>query len=85
MQRNIKTLTTELIELPKKERLEIVRFLLFPDTPSLDSDGIESVWEKEISDRVRAVDEGTAIGIDYDTAMKKLEKRFASIAEKMFG
>jgi hypothetical protein len=77
MQRNIKTLTTELIELPKKERLEIVRFLLFPDTPSLDSDGIESVWEKEISDRVRAVDEGTAIGIDYDTAMKKLEKRFA--------
>jgi len=32
---------------------------------------IDSAWEKEITDRVRAVDEGTAIGIDYDKAMQK--------------
>ena len=32
--------------------------------------------EKEITARVRAVDEGTAIVIDYDKAMQKLEKRF---------
>jgi len=78
MQRNIEDLATELIRLPKRERLEIVRFLLFLDNRGLDSDDIDSVWEKEITDRVRAVDEGTAIGIDYDKAMQKIEKRFPS-------
>ena len=78
MKRNIEDLTTELIRLPKRERLEIVRFLLFLDNRSLDSDNINSAWEKEITDRVRAVDEGTAIGIDYDQAMQKIEKHFTS-------
>lgn len=78
MQRNIEKLTTELIGLPKRERLEIVRFLLFLDNRSSDSDDTDSAWEKEISDRIRAVDDGTAIGIDYDMAMQKLEKRFAA-------
>ena len=78
MKRNIEDLTTELIKLPKRERLEIVRFLLFLDSRSLDSDDIDSAWEKEITDRVRAVDEGTAIGIDYNQAMQEIEKRFTS-------
>lgn len=78
MQRNIENLTKELIRLPKRERLEIVGFLLSLDNRSLDSDDIDSAWEKEITDRVRAVDEGTAIGIDYDKAMQKIEKRFTS-------
>ena len=76
MQRNIEDLPTKLIRLPKRERLEIVRFLLFLDKRSLDSDDIDTAWEKEITDRVRAVDEGTAVVIDYDEAMQKIEKRF---------
>ncbi|QTA91705.1 addiction module protein [Desulfonema magnum] len=77
MRQNIENLTTELIRLPRRERLELVRFLLFLDNRSSDSDNdIESAWEKEITDRVRAVDDGTAIGIDYDRAMQKIEKRF---------
>lgn len=76
MKQNIEKLTTELIRLPKRERLEIVRFLLFLDNRTSDSDDIESVWEKEITDRVRAVEEGTAAGIDYNKAMQKIEKRF---------
>ena len=51
MQQNIEDLTTELIRLPKRERLEIVRFLLFLDNRSLDSDDIDSAWEKESSPR----------------------------------
>ena len=78
MQRNIEDLTTELIKLPKNERLEIVRFLLFLDNRSLNSEDINSAWEKEIADRINAVDEGTAIGIDYNEAMKIIENRFAS-------
>jgi len=78
MKRKIEDLTTELIGLPKRERLEIVRFLLFLDNRSLDSGDIDSDWEKEITDRVCAVDDGTAIGIDYDKAMQKIEKSFTS-------
>ena len=76
MQPNIQNLTTELIKLPKRERLEIVRFLLFLDNRSSDFDNIDSAWEKEIGDRVRAVEEGTAVGMDYDKAMRKIEMRF---------
>ncbi len=72
MQRNIENLTTELTKLSKKERLEIVKFLLSLDNLPSDSNDIDSAWEKEITDRVHAVDEGTAIGIDYDKAMQKL-------------
>ena len=75
MKRNIEKVTKELIMLPKRERLEIVRFLLFLDNRSLDYD-IESSWEEEIMDRVRAVDEGKAIGIDYNKAMQEIEQRF---------
>jgi hypothetical protein len=78
MQRNIEDLTIELIRLTKRERLEIIRFLLFLDSRALDSDDFDSTWEKEITDRIRAVDEGTAIGIDYDKAMQKIEQYFTS-------
>ena len=78
MQRNIEEITTELIGLPKRERLEIVRFLLFLDNHSSDSNDIDSTWEKEITARVKAVENGSAEGIDYDIALKNIAKRFAS-------
>ena len=76
IQPNIEEITKNLFSLSKKERLEIARFILFLDTQSLDID-VDSVWENEIIDRARAVDEGTAIGIDFNKALKKIEKRFA--------
>ncbi|WP_304511807.1 addiction module protein [Desulfobacula sp.] len=75
MQQNFEEITKGLIRLPKRERLEIVRFLLFLDSRSLDTD-IESAWEEEIMDRVRAVDEGKATGIDYNKAIKEIEQLF---------
>jgi hypothetical protein len=75
-QPNIEEITRNLFNLPKKERLEIARFILFLDNQSLNID-VESVWENEIIDRARAVDEGTAIGIDFKKALKKIEKQFA--------
>jgi len=77
MQATLETLTTELIRLPKRERLEIVRFLLFLDNRSQDTHQIESAWETEINDRMQAVDSGTAVGLDYTEAMQKLTQRFA--------
>ncbi|MDA3790611.1 MAG: addiction module protein [Desulfobacula sp.] len=61
--------------MPKKERLEIARFILFLDNRSLEAD-VESAWESEIINRMCAVDEGTAVGIDFDKALKEIEKRF---------
>jgi len=78
MQRKIEDITAELIRLPKQDRLEIVRFLLFLDNRPSDADDAESAWEKEIADRVLAVKDGTSIGIDYDEAMRKIDERFAS-------
>ena len=48
------------------------------DHNSSDFRNIDSVWEEEITARVHAVKDGSAIGIDYDEAMKTIEKRFAS-------
>ncbi len=77
MHRNIEEITSELIGLPKRERLEIVRFLLFLDNHSSDSCDVSSAWEKEITNRVQAVEDGTAIGVDYDHALRKIKNRFA--------
>jgi len=80
MSPTIENLTTELIRLPKTERLEIVRFLLFLDSYSVKKAeknlNIDSIWDNEIADRVRAVDEGTAIGLDFDDVMSDIERRF---------
>ena len=77
MQRSIEEIVSELIRLPKRERLEIARFLLFLDNRSSDSSDVNANWEKEIADRVQAVEAGTTIGIDYDKAKKQIENRFA--------
>jgi hypothetical protein len=41
-------------------------------------DDIQLVWEAEISDRIQAIDSGTAAGLDYSEAMQQLTQRFAS-------
>ena len=42
MDRSIEELTAEIISLPKRERLELVRFLLFLDDHSSNAINIES-------------------------------------------
>ncbi|MBK1731320.1 addiction module protein [Thiococcus pfennigii] len=77
MQRSIEEITAELIRLPRRERLEIARFLLLLDNRSSDSTSVSSEWEQEIRDRVHAVEDGTAVGIDYEKAIKQITNRFA--------
>ena len=78
MHRNIEELTSELVRLPKRERLEIARFLLFLDNHSSDFSDVSSAWEKEITKRVQSIEDGTAISIDYDEALRNIKNRFAS-------
>jgi predicted pyridoxine 5'-phosphate oxidase superfamily flavin-nucleotide-binding protein len=77
MQRSIDEIATELVQLPKRDRLEIARFLLFLDNRSSGSSDANSEWEQEITDRVRAVRDETATGIDYEKAKRQIENRFA--------
>ncbi|KPA14579.1 Addiction module component, CHP02574 [Candidatus Magnetomorum sp. HK-1] len=72
---NVQQLAQQLVTLQKRERIEIVRFLLFLDDNTSSTD-IESEWDNEIMDRVRAVDEGTAIGLDYQKVMEDIEKKY---------
>ncbi|ETR71974.1 MAG: hypothetical protein OMM_07784 [Candidatus Magnetoglobus multicellularis str. Araruama] len=72
---NVQQLAQQLVTLQKRERTEIVRFLLFLDD-NTSSTNIESEWDNEIMERVRAVDEGTAIGLDYQKVMQDIEKKY---------
>ena len=78
MHRNIEQITSELIELPKRERLEIVRFLLFLNDHQSDAKDVESSWDDEITRRVKSVENGTAQGMDFNQALEDIAKRFAS-------
>ena len=78
MQKNIEHLTSELVDLPEKDRLEIIRFLLFLDNHSANSKQVESTWKNEISDRVKAVEDGTAECIDYNLVQTNIIKRFST-------
>ena len=77
MAANIEELTRELIELPRHHRLALVRLLLDLDRPGT-SEEIDSVWEEEIRARVKAVDEGRAVGISYEQIKKEMADRFPS-------
>jgi hypothetical protein len=62
---SIEEITKEIVELPRHQRLALVRLLLDLDRPGT-SDEIENAWDEEIRARVRAVDEGRAVGIPYE-------------------
>ncbi|HWS00872.1 MAG TPA: addiction module protein [Prolixibacteraceae bacterium] len=74
-QPDIEELTKNIINLPKKERLEIARFILFLDNRSSETD-VDSLWENEIIKRANAVKDGTAKGVDFLQAMKSIDSRF---------
>jgi len=73
--------TTEIIkkaiELPKIDQLELARILLFLDSAETQSKDVEVSWEREISDRVEAIDNGTAIGLNFEDVVKDIESKLS--------
>jgi hypothetical protein len=41
--------------------------------------GVDAGWELEILARIRAVDDGTAIGVSHEEVMRAAEDRLASL------
>ncbi|MFP4030521.1 MAG: addiction module protein [Desulfococcaceae bacterium] len=74
MKKTMEDITAELSRLSRKDRLEIARFLLCLD------DGVDpevaASWDDEITERVKAVEDGRAVGMDYGEAMARIESRF---------
>jgi hypothetical protein len=73
--------TTEIIkkaiELPKIDQLELARILLFLDSAETQSKDVEVSWEREIADRVEAIDNGTAIGLNFEDVVKDIESKLS--------
>lgn len=72
---SLEEITKEVVELPRHQRLALVRLLLDLDQPAT-TDDIEQAWDEEIRARVKAVDEGRANGIPYEQIKNEMAVRF---------
>lgn len=72
---SLEEITKEVVELPRRQRLALVRLLLDLDQPAT-TDDIEQAWDEEIRARVKAVDEGRANGILYEEIKNDMAGRF---------
>src|SRR3989442_15701147 len=60
----LEEITEKALKLSRQERLALATRLL-SDEDNSDSSAIEAAWQEEILARVKAVDEGTAVGVPY--------------------
>jgi putative addiction module component (TIGR02574 family) len=77
MAMSIEEITKELVDLPRHQRLALVRLLLDLDQPRSDGE-IEDEWDTEIRARVKAVDEGRVTGADYQEIKHEIAKRLVT-------
>ncbi len=78
MPTTIEQIRKSIINLTNKERLELAKMILFLDNQSSDANTTDSDWEKEILERVNAIERGTAIGLDYNKAMDEIKIKLLS-------
>jgi putative addiction module component (TIGR02574 family) len=74
---SIEEIAKEVVDLPRHQRLALIRLLLDLDQPGT-SDEVESAWDEEIRARVKAIDEGRAVGMPYEEIKKEMGGRFPS-------
>jgi len=77
MAASIEEITKGVVELPRHQRMAIVRLLLDLDRPGTGEE-IEQAWDEEIRARVKAIDEGRATGVPYEQIKKEMSERFPS-------
>jgi hypothetical protein len=64
------------MDLSRQQRLALAGFLLENADSASDPDA-KAVWDSEIRDRIRAIDEGRVTGIAYADVMREAERRLA--------
>jgi putative addiction module component (TIGR02574 family) len=75
MAASIEEITKEAIDLPRHQRLALVRLLLDLDQPGASGE-IERTWDEEIRARIKEIDEGRADGVPYEQIKKEMAGRF---------
>lgn len=65
MPKALTEITKEAIQLPRQQRLVLAGLLLELEDGGADPKADEA-WEQEIQARIKAVDDGTAVGIPYE-------------------
>jgi putative addiction module component (TIGR02574 family) len=76
MATSIEEIAKEVVELPRHQRLVLIRLLLDLDRPGK-SEEIDAAWDEEIRARVAAVDDGRVEGISYDQIKHEMAARFS--------
>jgi putative addiction module component (TIGR02574 family) len=76
MATSIEEITKEIVDLPRHQRLALVRLLLDLDRPGTGEE-IEAAWDEEIRARVKAVDESRVAGISYEQIKREMAERFS--------
>jgi len=72
----LEEITEKARALSRQERLTLANRLLSDDEDS-DAMEIEAAWEEEILARIKAIDDGTAIGIPYEEVIRAARDRRA--------
>lgn len=75
MAASLEEITKEIVELPRYQRLALIRLLLDLDQPGT-NDEIEQAWDEEIRARVPAFGEGRKNGIPYEEIKNEMAGRF---------
>lgn len=76
MSKALEHVSREAIKLPRQQRLALARFLIDLDEASAE-EGVETAWDREISERARSVDEGHTEGIPYSDVLARIDRRLA--------
>ena len=72
---SIEEIAKEIVELPRHQRLVLIRLLFDLDRPGTGEE-IDVVWDQEVRARVKAVDEDRVTGISYEQIKKEIAERF---------
>ena len=70
----LEAITKQAVDLPRHQRLALARFLIEMDDSAADED-IQQTWDTEISERVRAVQQGRTEGIPYEEVLARVDRR----------
>jgi hypothetical protein len=75
MRNVLEEITRRAVHLSRQQRLALARFLIEMDDPG--DEGTAAAWDLEIRERVRAVEDGRAVGIPYDEVLARIDRRLA--------
>lgn len=77
MSKAFEEIAQEATQLPSKQRLELASLLLDLNESAVGAD-VHAAWEREILERIRAVDENQIEGVSFEAVMRESEDRLTT-------